>query len=124
LSVTSPSLIGGLLHSSGYFCSPPLVGLPALNALLGKSELTHQPQSLILPGMIVEQYPEIQRLSPERKLALAAELFEDATDCRSEQPDPDIIRLLDERLAEYEKNPSSGSPWSEVKLRILGSRDA
>ena len=72
--------------------------------------------------MIVEQFPELERLSPERKLALAAELFEDATDCSSEQPDPEIVKLLDERLAEYEKDPSSGSPWSEVKARILGSR--
>jgi len=26
---------------------------------------------------------------------------------------------LDRRLEEYERNPSSGSPWSEVKARIL-----
>ena len=74
--------------------------------------------------MIVDEYPELQRLSPERKLTLAAELFEDVTDCTTEKPDPEIIKLLDDRLAEYEKDPSSGSPWSEVKARILGSRDS
>lgn len=74
--------------------------------------------------MIVEEYPELQQLSPERKLALAAELFEDVTDCTAEEPDPEIIKLLENRLAEYEKDPSSGSPWSEVKARILGSRDS
>ena len=74
--------------------------------------------------MIVEQYPELQRLSPERKLALAAELFEDATDCTAAQPDPEIIKLLDQRLAEYEWDPSSASPWSEVRARFLGSRDS
>ncbi len=73
--------------------------------------------------MIVEQFPEVQRLSPERKLALAAELFEDATDCHAEQPDPQIVKLLDERLAEYRENPSSASAWNEVKARILASRD-
>jgi putative addiction module component (TIGR02574 family) len=26
---------------------------------------------------------------------------------------------LDRRLEEYERNPSTGSPWSEVKARIL-----
>jgi putative addiction module component (TIGR02574 family) len=26
---------------------------------------------------------------------------------------------LDRRLAEYERNPSAGSPWSEVKARVL-----
>ena len=74
--------------------------------------------------MVVDEYPELQRLSPERKLTLAAELFEDVTDCTAEKPDPEIIKLLDDRLAEYEKDPSSGSPWSEVKARILGSRDS
>jgi len=74
--------------------------------------------------MIVEQLPEVQRLSPERKLALAAELFESATDCNAEEPDPEIVKLLDERLAEYRENPSSTSPWSEFKARILGSRDS
>ena len=74
--------------------------------------------------MIVEQYPEIQRLSPERKLVLAAELFEDATDCTAAQPDPEIIKLLDRRVAEHERDPSSGSPWSDVRARILGRRDS
>ena len=74
--------------------------------------------------MIVEQLPEVQKLSPERKLALAAELFENATDSTVEDPDPEIVRLLNERLADYEKNPGSASPWSEVKARILGSRES
>ncbi len=74
--------------------------------------------------MIVDEYPELQRLTPERKLALAAELFEDATDCTSEKPDPAMVALLDERLKEYERDPSSGSPWSEVKARILARRES
>jgi putative addiction module component (TIGR02574 family) len=39
---------------------------------------------------------------------------------------PDALELtegqraeLDRRLDEYEKNPEAGSPWSEVKARIL-----
>lgn len=74
--------------------------------------------------VIVEQLPEVQRLSPERKLTLAAELFEDATDCRAEHPDPEIVRLLDERLAEHRENPTSATPWNEVKARILGDRES
>ncbi len=74
--------------------------------------------------MIVEQFPELQRLSPEAKLALAAELFEDLTDHAIEQPDPEIIRLLNERLAEYRDGTVAASPWSEVKNRILGGRDS
>jgi hypothetical protein len=74
--------------------------------------------------MIVEQLPEVQKLSPERKLALAAELFEDTTDSTVENPDPEIVRLLEERLAEFRTNPASASPWTAVKARILGSRDS
>lgn len=74
--------------------------------------------------MIAEEFPEIQRLSPERKLALAAELFEGATECAPEEADPAIIELLEKRLTEYEQNPSSGTPWGVVKKRILGSRES
>jgi len=28
------------------------------------------------------------------------------------------IRLLDERWAEFEKNPDEGKPWSEVKKAL------
>lgn len=73
--------------------------------------------------MIIEQFPELQELAPERKLALAAELFEDATECNAETPDPEIVKLLNERLKQHEKEPSSGSPWKEVKLRILNILD-
>ncbi len=74
--------------------------------------------------MIVDEFPELQQLSPERKLALAAELFEGATDGATENPDPEIVKLLDDRHQEYENNSESGSPWSEVKARILASREA
>ena len=67
--------------------------------------------------MIVEQYPALQQLSPKQRLALAAELFEDAIDCSIETADPEIVRLLNERLKEHERNPEFGSPWSEVKAR-------
>jgi putative addiction module component (TIGR02574 family) len=29
---------------------------------------------------------------------------------------------LDRRLADYRAHPEEGSPWEEVKMRILGSR--
>lgn len=74
--------------------------------------------------MIVEQLPEVQSLSSENKLALAVELFEGVTDCSVENPDLEIVRILDERLAEHREQPSAASPWSEVKARILGSRDS
>ncbi len=89
-----------------------------------KTSLTVSLLGLIFSLMIVEQYPELQLLSPERKLALAAELFEDATDCAATKPDPEIIKLLDQRCAEYERDPLAGSPWSEVRARILSRRES
>ncbi len=74
--------------------------------------------------MIVEQLPEVQKLPLEMKLALAAELFEEATESLVEEPDPELVDLLHRRYEEYRSNPSDASPWSEVKARILGSRDA
>lgn len=38
------------------------------------------------------------------------------------EPDPDVVRILDQRLQEYRDNPDGASPWSAVKARILGSR--
>ena len=73
-------------------------------------------------AMIVENFPEVLELTPERQLVLAAELFEKATDCSVEQPDPEIVRMLDKRVEEHREDPSGAAPWSEVKARILGSR--
>ena len=72
--------------------------------------------------MVVEQLPNVQALSPDRKLALAAEHFEMTTDNRVSEPDPENIRLLEERVREHEANPNEASPWSEVKARMLASR--
>ena len=43
--------------------------------------------------------------------------------------EPDALPLtdeqraeLDQRLADAETNPGRGTPWSEVKARLLGSR--
>ncbi len=74
--------------------------------------------------MIVEQLPEVQKLSPEMKLALAAELFEEAADWSSEDADPELLAILNERLVEYRANQGASSPWSEVKARILRGRDS
>jgi putative addiction module component (TIGR02574 family) len=53
------------------------------------------------------------------------ELIEDIWDSVAEVPDaveiPDWHKKeLDKRLEAYHRNPSAGSPWLEVKRRILG----
>ncbi|HEX4610650.1 MAG TPA: addiction module protein [Urbifossiella sp.] len=60
-------------------------------------------------------------LSPADRLALLGELWDSLT------PDPTNIPLtdaqkadLDRRLAALDADPSAGSPWEEVKARLLG----
>jgi len=72
--------------------------------------------------MISEKIPAIADLSPEEKLILAGELWTSSTDHSQEQPDPQIVALLQERLAQYQANPEAVSPWSEVKERILSQQ--
>ena len=73
--------------------------------------------------MIVEEFPEIRSLPAEKQLALAAELFELATDSSPETPDPQIVELLNARLAEHRKNPEGALPWTEVYKRLLEERN-
>ena len=54
--------------------------------------------------MIIERFPELLQLTPDQQLMLAAELFEKVTDCGAEEPDPEIVRLLDARAEEYRKD--------------------
>ena len=63
---------------------------------------------------------ELPNLSAEDRAEIQAKLDELAGD---ESPDSgelseDDKRALDEAIVEYEKDPSSASPWAEVKARI------
>jgi len=55
------------------------------------------------------------------------QLVEDIWDTIAHQQDAVTLseeekRVIDQRLAEYHKNPVMGSPWSDVKKRILQER--
>ncbi|MGY8641745.1 MAG: addiction module protein [Verrucomicrobiales bacterium] len=69
--------------------------------------------------MIAEDFPAVKSLSPENQLELAAELIELATDRSVNQPDPEIVEALNQRLAEYRKNPDQVSTFKEIRERIL-----
>jgi len=54
-------------------------------------------------------------------------LVEDIWDSISAVPESVALTVaqreeLDRRLADYRAHPEEGSPWEEVKMRILGSR--
>ena len=52
------------------------------------------------------------------------QLVADIWDSIAEHPEavevtPEVRKILDERLAAYRKDPDAGSPWLEVKERVL-----
>jgi putative addiction module component (TIGR02574 family) len=73
--------------------------------------------------MIAEKIPGLKSLSPEEKLILVGELWEElAARPETLPPREDHIKILKERLEQYRRNPSDIVAWEEVKARILGSR--
>ncbi len=66
-------------------------------------------------------YPELDALPADQKMTLAAQLWQEAigTDSNAEA-DPEIVRILEERLAHYNDNPQSGFTWEQVKKKIQG----
>ena len=63
---------------------------------------------------------EISRLTPAEKLQLVEVLWTDLASNPDQIPIPDWhARLLDEDQAAYRAKPHEGSPWSEVKARII-----
>ncbi len=67
--------------------------------------------------------PEILKLSVSERIQLVEDIWD------SIAAEPDALPLTDEqqaeldrRLADAETNPGGGTPWSEVKARLLGSR--
>ena len=60
-------------------------------------------------------------LSVSERIKLVAEIWESIAECPEEIDLSDETRqLLRQRLAAYRANPDAGSPWAEVKKRILG----
>jgi putative addiction module component (TIGR02574 family) len=60
----------------------------------------------------------------ELSIDVRIQLVADIWDSIAEHPEaveitPEVRTLLDERLSAYRKDPDAGSPWSEVKERIL-----
>jgi putative addiction module component (TIGR02574 family) len=71
--------------------------------------------------MILERFPEVAQLPEEEKRQLVNELCEDLYGVPEGEEDPAITALLEARLAEYEANPDSASPWPEVRQRLLAA---
>lgn len=65
---------------------------------------------------------EVLRLPVEERLELAEAIWESVEESPSQPALPEWQRqLLDERITADDESPDAGSPWDEVKRRILAS---
>lgn len=73
--------------------------------------------------MILEKFPEVQRLSPSEKLIFVSELWNDLEANPSEVPvSREIIAELDRRMEHFRQHPEEFTTCEKVKERILGAK--
>jgi putative addiction module component (TIGR02574 family) len=73
--------------------------------------------------MILETLPEVSRLSPEEKLILVGELWDELARNPSDVPvSREQLAELDRRMEEFRQNPSDVRSWEEIKRRLATSR--
>jgi putative addiction module component (TIGR02574 family) len=66
---------------------------------------------------------EISQLSIAERIQLAEDLWDSIMERQDELPLSDAQKQeLDRRLENYQRNPTSGSTWEEVKQRLGFSR--
>jgi len=74
--------------------------------------------------VIAEKIPALAQLSLQEKLLLASELWDEVIAQKEDIPvSQEILDELDRRMEEYRRDPSTASPWEEVKQRIRASRE-
>ena len=72
--------------------------------------------------MIAEKIPELKNLSPDEKLILVGELWDELVAHPANVPvTPEQIAELDRRMEEYRRDPSRVTTWEAIKKRILGA---
>lgn len=70
--------------------------------------------------MLKEAIPHFKEMSASEKLLLLEELWDDLAENPVDVPVPDWQRQeLERRYQEYLQNPTEGSPWSEVRERLM-----
>lgn len=68
---------------------------------------------------MIEQLPEVQKLTPIQKYQLALELWNEVgEDPAAVEPDPAILSLLNERYGKFVSGEDAGISWEEFKRRI------
>lgn len=73
--------------------------------------------------MIAETIPQLKQLSPDQKLVLAGELWDEvAADTKDWEPDPEFVEGLQQQLEEYRRNPQNVLTWEQVKANVIGRK--
>jgi putative addiction module component (TIGR02574 family) len=66
---------------------------------------------------------DFSHLSPAERIRLAEELWDSLPAESEEPPLTDAQRReLDRRLDAYQRSPNAGSPWEDVRTRIVSER--
>ncbi len=69
--------------------------------------------------MIVETLPAIAALSLEQKWSLAVELWDEVDERQAELPaNPAILKIVEERFADFERDPSTAMTLEQFKRRF------
>jgi len=75
--------------------------------------------------MILDKFPEVQRLSPSEKLIFVSELWNDLEANPSEVPvSREVLAELDRRMDHFRQHPDEFATWEAVKERFLVRADA
>lgn len=70
--------------------------------------------------MILDQFPEVKKLSSPEKLLFVNELWNDLADHPQDVPvSREVIEELDRRMADFREHPDKFTTWKAVKERIL-----
>lgn len=89
-------------------------------AIAQKSDSPHAPAGATFGRVKPFRLSDVLELPVSERLKLVEAIWDSIADA------PDALQLTDEqraeldrRLDEYEKSPEAGSPWSDVRERIL-----
>jgi putative addiction module component (TIGR02574 family) len=77
-------------------------------------------RTAIISTMILEKFPDVQKLTPSEKLIFVSELWNDLEANPSEVPvSREVIAELDRRMEHFRQHPEEFITWEEVKERVL-----